>query len=59
MTNYLKLANQVLLQAFTKPILNNGVFFEFIQRWNGSIGFGKNNVKALWEGIEEEDARIK
>ena len=44
---------QMLLQAFTEPVLNNGFFFEFIQRWNGSVGFGKNNVKALWEGIEE------
>lgn len=45
---------KILLQAFTEPIFNNGTFFEFIKRWNGSIDFGKHNVKALWEGIEEE-----
>ena len=45
---------KILLQAFTEPIFNNGTFFEFIKRWNGSRDFGKHNVKALWEGIEEE-----
>ena len=49
--------NKVLMQAFTKPILNNGVFFELIQRWNESDGFGDNNVKALWEGIEKENSK--
>ncbi|CAG5111084.1 Oidioi.mRNA.OKI2018_I69.chr2.g5420.t1.cds [Oikopleura dioica] len=44
---------EIILQAFTKPVLENGVFFELIERWNGSQGFGKQNVKALWEGIEE------
>ncbi|CBY14260.1 unnamed protein product [Oikopleura dioica] len=44
---------EIILQAFTKPVLKNGLFFELIERWNGSQGFGKQNVKALWEGIEE------
>ena len=30
---------RILLQAFTTPILSNGVFFELIQRWNGSGNF--------------------
>jgi 4-hydroxyphenylpyruvate dioxygenase len=46
-----------LLQIFTKPIQDRPtVFFELIER-HGSLGFGKNNFKALFEAIEREQAR--
>ena len=48
--------SKVLLQAFTMPVFSNGAFFEFIQRRNGSIDFGRHNVKALWEGIEQTES---
>ncbi len=42
-----------LLQLFTKPIGDRPTFFfEFIQRRNGSQGFGKGNFQALFESIE-------
>jgi 4-hydroxyphenylpyruvate dioxygenase len=46
-----------LLQLFTKPLEDRPtVFFEIIQR-KGSRGFGKGNFKALFESIEQEQAR--
>lgn len=46
-----------LLQIFTKPIQDRPtVFYEIIQR-KGAKSFGKGNFKALFEAIEEEQAR--
>jgi 4-hydroxyphenylpyruvate dioxygenase len=46
-----------LLQIFTKPVQDRPtLFFELIER-HGSLGFGKNNIKALFEAIEREQAR--
>jgi 4-hydroxyphenylpyruvate dioxygenase len=46
-----------LLQLFTKPLEDRPtVFFEIIQR-KGSRGFGKGNFKALFESIEQEQAK--
>lgn len=46
-----------LLQIFTKPVEDRPtVFFEIIQR-KGSRGFGKGNFRALFESIEQEQAR--
>jgi 4-hydroxyphenylpyruvate dioxygenase len=46
-----------LLQLFTKPLEDRPtLFFEIIQR-KGSRGFGKGNFKALFESIEQEQAR--
>lgn len=46
-----------LLQIFTKPIGDRPtVFYELIER-HGSLGFGINNFKALFEAIEREQER--
>jgi 4-hydroxyphenylpyruvate dioxygenase len=46
-----------LLQIFTRPVQDRPtVFFELIER-HGSLGFGKNNFKALFEAIEREQER--
>jgi 4-hydroxyphenylpyruvate dioxygenase len=46
-----------LLQIFTKPVQDRPtVFFELIER-HGSLGFGKNNIKALFKAIEREQGR--
>ena len=46
-----------LLQIFTKPVTDRPtLFFELIQR-KGSRGFGKGNFKALFEALEQEQAR--
>jgi 4-hydroxyphenylpyruvate dioxygenase len=46
-----------LLQIFTKPVEDRPtLFFEIIQR-RGSRSFGKGNFKALFEAIEQEQAR--
>ncbi|OLL74612.1 4-hydroxyphenylpyruvate dioxygenase [Pseudonocardia sp. Ae168_Ps1] len=46
-----------LLQIFTKPVGDRPtVFFELIER-HGSLGFGKDNFKALFEAIEREQER--
>jgi 4-hydroxyphenylpyruvate dioxygenase len=46
-----------LLQIFTKPVQDRPtVFFELIER-HGSLGFGRNNITALFEAIEREQAR--
>lgn len=46
-----------LLQLFTKPVEDRPtLFFEIIER-KGAQGFGKGNFKALFEAIEQEQAR--
>ena len=46
-----------LLQIFTKPVEDRPtLFFEIIQR-KGAKSFGKGNFKALFEAIEQEQAR--
>jgi 4-hydroxyphenylpyruvate dioxygenase len=46
-----------LLQIFTKPVEDRPtLFFEIIQR-RGAKSFGKGNFKALFEAIEQEQAR--
>lgn len=46
-----------LLQIFTRPVQDRPtLFFEVIQR-RGSRGFGVGNFKALFEAIEQEQAR--
>lgn len=43
----------LLLQVFTKPLLNNKtVFIELIERY-GSLGFGSGNIKALFKAVEQ------
>lgn len=45
-----------ILQIFTKPATDRPtLFYEIIQR-KGSRGFGKGNIKALFEAIEREQA---
>eukprot|EP01133_Synstelium_polycarpum_P009136 gene9136-10715_t len=44
--------NNFILQIFSKPICDSPTFFfELISR-TGSIGFGKGNIKALFEAVE-------
>jgi 4-hydroxyphenylpyruvate dioxygenase len=46
-----------LLQIFTKPLGDRPtLFFEVIER-HGSRGFGEGNFKALFQAIEQEQAR--
>lgn len=46
-----------LMQMFTRPLQNFPTFFiEIIQREN-SIGFGSNNIKALYEAVEKDQRR--
>jgi 4-hydroxyphenylpyruvate dioxygenase len=46
-----------LLQIFTKPVQDRPtLFFEVIQR-KGAKGFGKGNFQALFESIEQEQAK--
>src|SRR2546430_14507031 len=46
-----------MLQIFTKPLQDRPtLFFELIQR-RGSESFGKGNFKALFESIEQEQAK--
>lgn len=43
-----------LYQIFSKPIQNRATyFFEIIQR-RGATGFGSNNIKALFQAMEQE-----
>ena len=43
----------LLLQIFTKPILEQPTFFlEFIERRYSAKGFGKGNFQALFEAVE-------
>ena len=47
-----------LLQLFTKPIGDRPSFFyEFIQRCEGSQGFGHGNFQSLFESIERDQER--
>ena len=46
--------NKILMQVFTRPVAETGMFFELIERINQSASFGRQNVKALFEGIEEQ-----
>jgi len=49
-----------LLQTFTIPINDRPTFFLEIIRRNGSSGFGKNSIKALFIAIEQlQQQRIK
>ncbi|GGW85951.1 VOC family protein [Streptomyces galilaeus] len=42
----------LLFQLFTRPITSHGTFFiELIQR-SGAVGFGANNVRALFEAVQ-------
>ncbi|WP_191971548.1 VOC family protein [Streptomyces luteolifulvus] len=42
----------LLFQLFTRPITRHGTFFiELIQR-SGAVGFGANNVRALFEAVQ-------
>lgn len=46
-----------LLQTFTQPLHGRPTFYlEFISRF-GSTGFGKGNIKALFEAIELQQSR--
>ena len=46
-----------MLQIFTRPVEDRPtLFYEVIQR-KGSRSFGKGNFKALFEAIEQEQAR--
>lgn len=47
-----------LLQLFTKPIGDRPTFFfEIIQRKGGAKGFGQGNFQALFESIEQDQAK--
>lgn len=46
-----------LLQVFTKSLFAEDTFFlELIQR-QGATGFGQDNIRALWQSVQEEAAR--
>jgi 4-hydroxyphenylpyruvate dioxygenase len=46
-----------LMQMFTRPLQNLPTFFiEIIQREN-STGFGSNNIKALYEAVEQDQRK--
>lgn len=46
-----------LMQAFTRPLQNRPTFFaEIVQREN-STGFGSNNIKALYEAVEQDQRK--
>ncbi|EGV94599.1 4-hydroxyphenylpyruvate dioxygenase-like protein [Cricetulus griseus] len=48
-----------LLQVFTKSLFTEDTFFlELIQR-QGATGFGQNNIRALWQSVQEETARAQ
>jgi 4-hydroxyphenylpyruvate dioxygenase len=47
----------VLYQAFTRPLHDRPTFFtEIIQR-DGALGFGSDNIKALFRALEREHQR--
>lgn len=49
--------DKLLLQVFTKSLFPEDTFFlELIQR-QGATGFGQNNIRALWQSVQEEAAR--
>ncbi|KAM5248253.1 4-hydroxyphenylpyruvate dioxygenase-like protein [Ctenodactylus gundi] len=46
-----------LLQVFTKSLFAEDTFFlELIQR-QGATGFGQDNIRALWQSVQEEALR--
>ena len=46
-----------LMQTFTKPVQGRPtMFFEVIQRL-GAVGFGSGNIKALFQAVEQEQAK--
>nr|XP_004670525.1 4-hydroxyphenylpyruvate dioxygenase-like protein [Jaculus jaculus] len=48
-----------LLQVFTKSLFAEDTFFlELIQR-QGATGFGQDNIRALWQSVQEEAARTQ
>ncbi|XP_055474543.1 4-hydroxyphenylpyruvate dioxygenase-like protein [Psammomys obesus] len=51
--------DKFLLQVFTKSLFPEDTFFlELIQR-QGATGFGQNNIRALWQSVQEEAARAR
>jgi 4-hydroxyphenylpyruvate dioxygenase len=51
--------DKFLLQVFTKSLFAEGTFFlELIQR-QGATGFGQDNIRALWQSVQEEAARAQ
>jgi|GEM_PF-5924635 len=49
----------LLLQIFTRPLLNDQtVFFELIER-HGCLGFGSGNIKALFKSVEQDIKNIQ
>ncbi|XP_051027785.1 4-hydroxyphenylpyruvate dioxygenase-like protein [Acomys russatus] len=51
--------DKFLLQVFTKSLFAEDTFFlELIQR-RGATGFGQNNIRALWQSVQEEAARAQ
>ena len=45
------------MQMFTRPLQNLPTFFiEIVQREN-STGFGSNNIKALFEAVEQDQRK--
>jgi 4-hydroxyphenylpyruvate dioxygenase-like putative hemolysin len=51
--------DEFLLQVFTKSLFAEDTFFlELIQR-QGATGFGQNNIRALWQSVQEEAARAQ
>ncbi|KAB0399884.1 hypothetical protein E2I00_007824 [Balaenoptera physalus] len=48
-----------LLQVFTKSLFAEDTFFlELIQR-QGATGFGQGNIRALWQSVQEQAARVQ
>ncbi|KAM4871636.1 4-hydroxyphenylpyruvate dioxygenase-like protein [Thomomys bottae] len=51
--------DKFLLQVFTKSLFKEDTFFlELIQR-QGATGFGQNNIRALWQSVQEEATRAQ
>ena len=50
---------EFLLQVFTKSLFAEDTFFlELIQR-QGATGFGEGNIRALWQSVQEQAARVQ
>ncbi|XP_008850341.1 LOW QUALITY PROTEIN: 4-hydroxyphenylpyruvate dioxygenase-like protein [Nannospalax galili] len=51
--------DKFLLQVFTKSLFAEDTFFlELVQR-QGAKGFGQDNIRALWQSVQEEAARAQ
>lgn len=51
--------DKFLLQVFTKSLFPEDTFFlELVQR-QGATGFGQDNIRALWQSVQEEAARAQ